>query len=963
MKKRIHIFFILFLFFGFINSFAQNGQALKQLAIDHMKSGRYGEAIDLLNNYISSYPQEPEGYYLRGLCFEQRYQYENATLDLKRAVKLAKGTKKQKYLKDLERVTKVWYSQLEKKIQGHKREIAIDPSNPVNYLEIGKAYKKMEKYDLAEEWYDKYLAKDDNASPDEIIRYTEILAKTKHIKKGEKILKKYVERYPDDWRLWSRYGTFTLWLGKRKTAIHAFQTALSFKPYFKEALDGLERAKNIPYVTQYQPNGGRKLTLIERLFAKVKANPKDKKTRLRLIKELIKKKRYEEAYQQAITLADLFPNDEQAQNKLAEVEAAREKYYNSQIKRNLKILKRNPRNTKALFKVVQYYENLQDYDSAIELLKNYFEKHPNSKNYNLKFKYAKLAAWNKEFDLAGQILDELLQQRPNNIDYKLLRAQIYVWSNQNIDIAEQYLNSVLKKRPNDINALITMGSLEILKQDPDEAQKYADKAAKIDPNNDDLNELQNQIDLLKQRLEQEKLLETLNEGRQLVMDSNCVDAIPYYEEYLEKAQPNDLIKKEFGDVLFCAKEYDKALEIYDEVLQNGYWYDAALQKAKVLFTMGDSLDALKTFKWVVKEDSAEFEPRLYLGDSYVKVGKYDSALAVYDTLLTWDLDSTQRAMVEMRYDWVPATGIKGFLKKFPTSISFAPNAAFYSDNIDFLMTDFGGRLDFGTLSWLNFGVGLHRFALKGKYNYRSFALFNIGLYLTFNQHWTASLSFGSLATSGYTSANDYEASVKYKYEKKIEISGYYIRRDAGLILYSPGLININQRYYVSMYRLNWLYEHKSGFLIKGYFSYLSVTDGNAGNYFMFRLGKRFGEYTTAGYEYYFANFRYDMSLYSNPNFENTGHHYYYSPQEFITHSIWGEYKLQEGEQWDILVGGKFGYVPSSAFLIFEGFGKVEYRPFKRLILTAQLNAGNSMRDIEGYRSISGYISAYWNFYP
>ncbi len=947
------------------NVYSQKNSGLKELAQQHMQSGRYGEAIDLLNKYITAYPQEADGYYLRGLCYEARYQYENAVLDLRRAVKLAKGNKRKKYLDVLKRVKKVWYAQLNKKIKGHKREIAIDPSNPVNYLEIGKSYRKMEKFDLAEQWYDEYLKRDPNASPDEIIRYTEILAKNNHIKKGEKILKKYVQKYPKDWRLWSRYGTFALWLGKRKTAIQAFETALSFKPYFQEALDGLDKAKQKPYVTDYQPDDERKLPLVDRLLRQVKRKPKDINLRFRLIDELMKKRRYEEAYQHAQEIANYFPDDEKVQNKLKEVTEKRKNYYDKKIAYYKKKVKRYPRNYKYVKALVQYYKMLEDYESAISVLQDYFNRYPKSRNYSLKYELALLAAWNKNFDLAMEILDDLIAKKPNNLKYKLLRAQVSVWANQDIETAEKYLNDILSKEPKNFDALIAMGSLKLLQRDVEGAEKYANEAAKIKPNSDDLLELENRITLLKARLAQERLFEELNTGRELVSDSACEDAIPYYEEYLQKAQPNDYIKKEYGDVLFCAHDYKRALEIYDEILQDGYWYDAALQKAKVLYTMGDSLDALKTFKWIVKEDSAEFEPRLYLGDTYLKIGEYDSARAVYDTLLTWDLDSTQYKMVKMRYDWVPVTGLQGFLKTFPRTISFAPSAIFYSDNIDFLMTGFGGRLDFGALDWLTIGVGLHRYSLSDKYNSRSFALFAGSAFLRFSEKLSGGITYGTMATANNYTYGDFEANILYKNGTKVELGAYYIYRDAGLILYSPGLIyNENfGRLYVSMYRLNGKYTHSSGFLISGYFSYITVTDGNAGNYFMLRVGKKFDINTTAGYEYYYANFRYDMSSYQNPEFVDTGHPYYYSPQNFITHSLWLDYQINEGDEWDFVVGGKLGYAPASSFVIFEGYGKVEYRPFDKLIITGQLNAGNSMRDIEGYRSISGVLSAYWTFYP
>jgi len=149
--------------------------------------------------------------------------------------------------KNLSETTDAWYKLLYNKIEGHKREIAIYPRKPVNYLEIGKSYKNLGDWLIAEEWYDKYLSMEE-ASPDEIIRYTEILAKNNHIKKGEPILKRYTEKFPDDQRLWSRYGYYELWLQKTKNAIFAFQKALAIKPYFKEAMNGLDIAKGKGYI-------------------------------------------------------------------------------------------------------------------------------------------------------------------------------------------------------------------------------------------------------------------------------------------------------------------------------------------------------------------------------------------------------------------------------------------------------------------------------------------------------------------------------------------------------------------------------------------------------------------------------------------------------------------------------------------------------------------------------------------
>ena len=54
----------------------------------HMQNGRYEEAIDLLNKYISENARQADGYNLRGLCFEKKEQYQFAVLDFRRAVRL-----------------------------------------------------------------------------------------------------------------------------------------------------------------------------------------------------------------------------------------------------------------------------------------------------------------------------------------------------------------------------------------------------------------------------------------------------------------------------------------------------------------------------------------------------------------------------------------------------------------------------------------------------------------------------------------------------------------------------------------------------------------------------------------------------------------------------------------------------------------------------------------------------------
>ncbi len=939
---------------------------MKKAAKSHMNAGRYGEAIDLLNKYIAQRPQRSDGYHMRGLAFEQRTQYQKSVLDLRRAYKLAKGNTKSKIKKDLDRVIKIWHAQLRKKIEGHLREIAIDPTNPYNYLEIGKSYRWLEEWGNAEDWYDKYLAMDDNASPDEIIRYTVILTHTKHIKKGEIILKKYVERYPSDWRLWSRYGYFTMWLSKYKIAKIAFENALGFKPFFKEAQDGLDIVTRKPYVTQYDPKSFEKEYPIDREYRLLRKHPNNVDLRFKLVDELIKADRMEEALQQLDIIGEDHSDDPRYEDKLKYVNDFRDKVYNEKIDYYTKKLEKDSTNKEAISKLADYYSRLQNYDEAYSLLDNYFNNVPDEKSSTLLFQYAKAAAWAREFDKAIQITDGLLTDNPNNLDYQLFRAQVSVWHNVDIDLAKQYLQNVLAKKPNNFEAQIAMASLLVTEKNFDEAQQHADIAKKLSPKNHQNEVLQSRIDFEKMRAQEEKLYAILNDGREKVIDGDCEGALPFYEEYLSKAEPNDLISKEYGDVLFCANQYDNALATYEDVLSNGYNYDAALNRGKVLYAMGDSLASIEAFHQLVKEEPEEFDPRLYLGDSYAKASFSDSARTVYDTLLTWDLDSTEIAMVNQRIGWLPVTGINAILSTFPNYIGFAPSFSYYADNISFKYSNVGARLELGITEFLSAGVSFYKNTLSANRNGLSDSLLtrqaNTGVFFTGNRTFTTfkghvfiTLSkrfrfgggFGSINSSDGVNeiANDFF--ISYKRKDAFSIAANYMSTDAAVILYSPYLIDT--RLMAKFWGIDGSYQHKSGMKIASHFDYIRVTDSNEGNNFWVRLGTYYYVYLSAGYEYAYSNWAYD-----SPS--------YYSPGNFESHSIWIDAELEDSKELKLNLGGKIGYIPSSSFLILNGFISGSFRPSSLLSITGKISGGSTAQNNSSYKSFSASLSAYWTIY-
>ena len=87
--------------------FAQNqSEVLRFQAQQQIDNGKFGEAINLLNRYISANPNNAVGYNLRGLCFENRKEYENAVYDFRSALKLEPDNKTIK--ENLNRTVEKW---------------------------------------------------------------------------------------------------------------------------------------------------------------------------------------------------------------------------------------------------------------------------------------------------------------------------------------------------------------------------------------------------------------------------------------------------------------------------------------------------------------------------------------------------------------------------------------------------------------------------------------------------------------------------------------------------------------------------------------------------------------------------------------------------------------------------------------------------------------------------------------
>jgi Flp pilus assembly protein TadD len=919
---------------------------LKKEALEHMKNGRYGEAINLLNNYISARPQEAEGYNLRGLAYEYRGQYEESVYDLRSARKLE--PENTMINENLNRVTKEWYKLIYNNIEGYKREIAIYPGKPINYLQIGKSYKNLGQWEEAEIWYDKYLGME-KASPDEIIRYTEILAKNNHISKGVPILKKYTDEHPDDQRLWSRYGYFLLWLGKTKAAVSAFEHALNLKPFFKEAMDGLARAKGKGYIYTFNDTATYRYYkygvprspgyIIDIYFRRLKRNPEDNATRTKLINELLKVNRYEEAYQQILILKVKEGNTEKVRELQKEVILARNKYYKEQIAKYEEQLKKNPDNREILLKTAGFYSSLGKYGKALKLYGDYLAYHPN--DTEVRFLYIQNAAWNKQYQLAGNELDVLVLQYPDSTKYKLLRAQIYVWQNQDLNYAEILLTDVLKKEPDNFNALLTLAMLKFQQNDFKNAGYYVSRANDINPSSLEIARLKFEIGRQEEINRQNENYLILEEARRKADAKNYYGALNLYEKYNELTSPDRNILLEEADVYVSDKNFQAAIGIYDKLLDQSYDYEIDKKRAKVLLWSNNPAAALLEFQKLYALHPDDSEVKMYIGDAYFQLKQYKKSERIYNELLS---DNPGSKLIQTRLGWFGAEGGNFLTFRFPSYIMVNPDANYYFDNYDFKFSLQGLMIEAGLNNFIAIGLSGNRGEIDSSKSGLNFYTARGLLSLKFARMFSFGLSVGK---TYFENKQDILVGTVYL---KAEAKNYNIRlnynsQDAALIFYSPFLVN--QRLKVDMFRLAGNYQSKSGLLASGNYSYYSSSDGNGGNNFQFRLGKKFDE-LAAGYEYYFLGFKRYSPL-------------YYSPGKFESHSVWGEWFIISNKNNEFKIGGKVGIIPDNNFILREAFASANLLLAEHFVLQGRISTGSTVRQSLGYSSTSFYIAAYWTF--
>nr|MBP7543792.1 hypothetical protein [Ignavibacteriaceae bacterium] len=280
-----------------------------------------------------------------------------------------------------------------------------------------------------------------------------------------------------------------------------------------------------------------------------------------------------------------------------------------------------------------------------------------------------------------------------------------------------------------------------------------------------------------------------------------------------------------------------------------------------------------------------------------------------------------------------------------------PFISYFGDNTDFGYLTYGISSDLGVTSFLSLGLQGSIGKLSSPYTTVDLNTWKGSLYIRPLSPFLIGLSYGEQAfLSPKKTYPLYEAFIRANEEKHFHAQVTYLQQEAATMLYSALLVypfgSLSDRLRVEIIKAEGWYITSGKYRVSGAYTYLMISDGNRGANTEVRIGRYFYPELLAGYELY-------STIYARKSI------FYYSPQSFLSHSIFADWNFYKDEQFDISAGGRFGFIPESAYWLREGYVQAVYSPLENLRINARGQLGSTARETIGYSSRSYSISVFW----
>ena len=273
----------------------------------------------------------------------------------------------------------------------------------------------------------------------------------------------------------------------------------------------------------------------------------------------------------------------------------------------------------------------KDPERALSAMRKLVDRHPG--DAKLIYAYAHLAMLLGKLELAERIVNQLLAGQPDMIDAWLLKANILNRLGRNEEALEFIAGAVARWPDEPRLRLFYARKLVDMKRYAEAREQFA-RLLEQQPGMVDAIYALGLLNL--QLREPEKARDYF---RQLVEAGQRVDEANYY----------------IAQAWEMEKQYDKAIQYYEEVGQGELYVDARIRLANLLAEQGD-ITAARQILQNVNAPTLDGELRLYLaeGDILSRAGRYQDAWDVYTLALQQMPDNPQllyaRALVAEKLD-------------------------------------------------------------------------------------------------------------------------------------------------------------------------------------------------------------------------------------------------------------------------------------------------------------------------
>jgi hypothetical protein len=261
---------------------------------------------------------------------------------------------------------------------------------------------------------------------------------------------------------------------------------------------------------------------------------------------------------------------------------------------------------------------------------------------------------------------------------------------------------------------------------------------------------------------------------------------------------------------------------------------------------------------------------------------------------------------------------------FHKGLRVIPSTYIYHDDLEFQYLVGGINAEVGLNNILGFGVNFQRGHIRIPQKLMRIKRAEVALFIRPGKNILLAANIGEDLIGDQKSPT---ADVSIKYENfpdfKLDIS--YHRNDAALIFNSNHLIS--QRILVNLAKLYAEYNFNKSVKLLGYYEVLRTNNSimafesvkrkfpsNYGNNFLLAVSKGFGNYFTAGVEYFYSDFENTLPI-------------YYSPQNYSHQSLNCSVYLLKSSRVKINFGGKIGYIPTEEAALKELNSKMSFTIF------------------------------------